>query len=218
MNKKNFLLILCLLLPSLVIGCKQPETSQQQASSPFAATQTTTIPGWKKFEGRGAQLQLPESYRGGDISKNLDVVVQELESWGPYYQQVAQSLKQNPSAYAIWAHDSKVGKAGFLTNVAIAVESVGSTVTTDTYLDMITKQLPSEIRVVEQKKVSLGGYQAGQIGTETIIPNGTSVKQIVYTIKQGSNMWTVAFTTSAEKFEERRPSFQQSINTFSVSD
>jgi hypothetical protein len=163
-------------------------------------------------------LQLPESYSGGDLSQYLDVVVQKLESWGPYYQQVAQSLKQNPSAYAIWAHDSKVGKAGFLTNVAIAVESVGSTVTTDTYLDMITKQLPSEIRVVEQKKVSLGGYQAGQIGTETIIPNGTSVKQIVYTIKQGSNMWTVAFTTSAEEFEERIPSFQQSINTFSVSD
>src|SRR4028118_1313813 len=145
MNKKNFLLVLCLLLPSLVIGCKQPQTSQQ-ISSPFVGTQTT-LPGWKKFEGRGAQLQLPESYNGGDLSQYLDVVVQELESWGPYYQQVAQSLKQNPSAYAIWAHDSKVGKAGFLTNVAIAVESVGSTVTTDTYLDMITKQLPSEIRV-----------------------------------------------------------------------
>jgi hypothetical protein len=217
MNKKNFLLVLCLLLPSLLIGCKQPETSQQQASSPFVATQTTTIPGWKKFEGRGAQLQLPESYSGGDLSQNLDLVVQKLESLGPYYQQVAQSLKQNPSAFVIWAFDSKVGKPGFLSNVAIAIESVGSTVTIDTYLDMITKQLPSEFRVVEQNKVSLDRYQAGQIVTEATI-SGVTAKQIIYTIKQGSNMWIVAFSTSAEEFEQRRPTFQQSINTFSVSD
>ncbi|MEP6518730.1 hypothetical protein [Microcoleus vaginatus] len=217
MNKKNFLLVLCLLLPSLVIGCKPPETSQQHASSPFVATQTTTIPGWKKFEGRGAQLQLPESYSGGDLSQNLDVVVQKLESLGPYYQQIAQSLKQNPSAFVIWAFDSKVGKPGFLSNVAIARESVGSTVTIDTYLDIITKQLPSEFRVVEQKKVSLDRYQAGQIVTEATI-SGVTAKQIIYTIKQGSNMWIVAFSTSAEEFEQRRPTFEQSINTFSVSD
>ncbi|MEG4493455.1 hypothetical protein [Microcoleus sp. D3_18_C4] len=216
MNKKDFLLVLCLLLPSLVIGCKQPQTSQQ-TSSPFVRTQTTTIPGWKKFEGRGVQLQLPESYSGGDLSQYLDVVVQKLESLGPYYQQVAQSLKQNPSAFVIWAFDSKVSKSGFLSNVAIAIESVGSTVTIDTYLDLIPKQLPSEFRVVEQKKVSLDRYQAGQIVIEATI-SGVTAKQIIYTIKQGSNMWIVAFSTTAEEFEQRRPTFEQSINTFSVSD
>lgn len=215
MNKKNFLLVLCLLLPSLVIGCKQPQTSQQ-TSSPFAGTQTT-IPGWKKFEGRGAQLQLPESYNGGDLSQNLDVVVQKLESLGPYYQQVAQSLKQNSSVFALWAFDSKASKSGFLSNVAILTEPVGSTVTTDTYLDLVTKQLPSEFRVVERKQVTLDRYQAGQIVTEATM-SGVTAKQIIYTIKQGSNMWAVTFTTSAEEFEQRLPSFQQSINTFSVSD
>jgi len=217
MNKKNFLLILCLLLASLVIGCKQPETSQQQASSPFVRTQTTTIPGWKKFEGRGAQLQLPESYSGGDLSQYLDVVVQKLESLGPYYQQVAQSLKQNPSAFVIWAFDSKVSKSGVLSNVALATEPVGSTVTTDTYLDVLTKQLPSEYRVVERKQVTLDRYQAGQIVIEATI-SGVTAKQIMYTIKQGSNIWIVVFSTTAEEFEQRLPSFQQSINTFSVSD
>ena len=216
MNKKNFLLVLCLLLPSLVIGCKQPQTSQK-TSSPFVGTQTTTIPGWKKFEGRGAQLQLPESYNGGDLSQYLDVVVQKLESLGPYYQQLAQSLKQNPSAFALWAFDSKVSKSGVLSNVALATEPVGSTVTTDTYLDLLTKQLPSEYRVVERKQVRLDRYQAVQIVTEATI-SGVTAKQIIYTIKQGSNIWAVTFTTSAEEFEERLPSFQQSINTFSVSD
>ncbi|MEG4048056.1 hypothetical protein [Microcoleus sp. Pol17_C1] len=215
MNKKNFLLVLCLLLPSLVIGCKQPQTSQQ-TSSPFAATQTT-IPGWKKFEGRGAQLQLPESYSGGDLSQYLDVVVQKLESLGPYYQQIAQYLKQNPSAFVIWAFDSKVSKSGVLSNLALAAEPVGATVTTDTYLDVLTKQLPSEYRVVERKQVTLDRYQAGQIVTEATI-SGVTVKQIMYTIKQGSNIWIVVFSTSAEEFEERLPTFQQSINTFSVSD
>jgi len=215
MNKKNLLLVLCLLLPSLVIGCKQPQTSQQ-TSSPFVGTQTT-IPGWKKFEGRGAQLQLPESYKGGDLSQNLDVVVQKLESLGPYYQQVAQSLKQNSSVFALWAYDSKATKSGFLSNAAILTEPVGPAVTTDTYLDLLTKQLPSEFRVGERKQVRLDRYQAVQIVTEATI-SGVTAKQIIYTIKQGSNMWAVTFTTSAEEFEERLPSFQQSINTFSVSD
>ena len=216
MNKKNFLLVLCLLLPSLVLGCKQPQTSQQ-TSSPFVGTQTTTIPGWKKFEGRGAQLQLPESYNGGDLSQNLDLVVQKLESLGPYYQQVAQSLKQNPSAFVLWAFDSKVSKSGVLSNVALATEPVGSTLTTDTYLDLLTKQLPSEYRVMERKQVTLDRYQAGQIVTEATM-SGVTAKQIIYTIKQGSNIWIVVFSTSAEEFEQRLPSFQQSINTFSVSD
>ena len=215
MNKKNLLLVLCLLLPSLVIGCKQPQTSQQ-TSSPFVGTQTT-IPGWKKFEGRGAQLQLPESYNGGDLSQNLDVVVQKLESLGPYYQQVAQSLKQNSSVFAFWAYDSKATKSGFLSNAAILTEPVGPTVTTDTYLDVLTKQLPSEFRVVERKQVTLDRYQGVLIVTEATI-SGVTAKQIIYTIKQGSNIWAVTFTTSAEEFEERLPSFQQSINTFSVSD
>jgi len=215
MNKKNFLLVLCLLLPSLVIGCKQPQTSQQ-TSSPFARTQTT-IPGWKKFEGRGAQLQLPESYNGGDLTQNLDVVVQKLESLGPYYQHVAQSIKQNPSVFALWAYDSKATKSGFLSNAAILTEPVGSTVTTDTYLDLLTKQLPSEFRVVERKQVTLDRYPAVLIVTEATI-SGVTAKQIIYTIKQGSNMWAVTFTTTAEEFEQRLPSFQQSVNTFSVSD
>jgi len=216
MNKKNFLLVLCLLLPSLVIGCKQPQTSQQ-TSSRFVATETTTIPGWKKFEGRAAQLQLPESYNGGDLSQNLDVVVQKLESLGPYYQPVAQSLKQNPSAFVLWAFDSKVSKSGFLSNVAVATEPVGSTATTDTYLDVLTKQLPSEFRVVERKQVTLDRYQAVQIVTEATM-SGVTAKQVIYTIKQGSNIWIVVFSTPAEEFEQRLPLFQQSINTFSVSD
>lgn len=215
MNKKNCLLVLCLLLPSLVLGCKRPETSQQ-TSSPFVPTQTTTIAGWKKFEGRGAQLQLPDSYKGGDLNQNLDVVVQKLESLGPYYQQIAQTLKQNPSAFVIWAFDSKVGKSGVLSNVGIATEPVGATVTTDIYLDTLTKQLPTEFRVVERKQVALDRYQAGQIVTEVAI-SGVTAKQIIYMIKQGSNMWIVAFSTSAEEFEQRLPAFQQSINTFSAS-
>jgi len=90
-------------------------------------------------------------------------------------------------------------------------------VTTDTYLDILTKQLPSEFRVVERKQVTLDRYQGVQIVTEATM-SGVTAKQIIYTIKQGSNMWVVTFTTSGEEFEQRLPSYQQSINTFSVSD
>ena len=65
--------------------------------------------------------------------------------------------------------------------------------------------------------MTLDRYQAGQIVTEVTM-SGVTAKQIIYTIKQGSNMWAITFTTSAEEFEQRLPMFQQSINTFSVND
>lgn len=219
MKNKKVLSLLCLLLPMLILGCQQSKTSQNQAPSSPVATQSTpspqptTIPGWKKFEGRGAQLQLPESYDGGDLSKDLDVIVQKLEAGGPTFKQTAQIIKQNPSLFVIWVFDTKVGKSGVTTNVNVTTEAVVSAITLDIYLDVFAKQLPKEWRIVEQKVVSLDRYQAGQTTTEFTV-SGVKGKQIIYTIKEGNNIWNVTFSTSADEFAERLPTFQKSISTF----
>ncbi|MDZ8189144.1 MAG: serine/threonine-protein kinase [Nostoc sp. ChiSLP02] len=170
--------------------------------------------GWKKFEGGGAELWLPESYEGGNASKNLDTIIRRLKTLGSEWEQVAQQIKQNPSAFSIWAFDSIKGDSGFLTNVIVTNEQVNSTINLETYLQEVSKQLPTQIRIVDIKTGLAEGYQVGQIITETSI--GRSGKQVYYVIKDGKTIWNVIFSTGVDEFEQRLPIFEASIRTFSV--
>jgi len=175
----------------------------------------TPIPGWKKFEGGGAELWLPASYEGGDISEDLDVLVERLRALGPDFEQMAQMIEQNPSAFVILAFDSEVGDSGVLTNVSVAIEGVLSVVTLDSYLDAVIKQLPSQYRVVERVIVSLDHYQAGRIALEFTVM-GVRGKQVTYVIKSGNTVWAVIYGTGADEFDQRLPTFERSIRTFAI--
>lgn len=184
--------------------------------TPVPPTPTPTpIPGWEKFEARGIEMWLPESYEGGDPGQDLDVIVEKLRTLGPDFVQMAQMIEQNPSAFALWAFDSDVGDSGFLTNVNVVTERVLSAMTVETYSDMMVRQLPSQFRVVERGIVSLDHYQAERVLVETSIM-GVEIKQVMYVIKEGNAIWIVNFSTGADEFERRLPAFEQSMRTFKI--
>ena len=172
------------------------------------------IEGWEKFEGGGAELWLPASYVGGDDSQ-LDLIIETLRNLGPDFEQMAQMLEQSPSAFALWAFDSKVGDSGFLTNVNVVAERVPSDVTLETYLELFAKQLPDQFRVVGQGIVPLDGYEAARYLLEFTL-QGVQGEQIMYVIKSGNNVWAVTCSTGAGEFDRRLPIFEQSIRTFKV--
>jgi hypothetical protein len=173
----------------------------------------TPIPGWEKFEGDDVELWLPESFNGGDLSNDLDVVVENLRRLGPDFEAMADMIEQNPSAFVIWAFDSKVGYSGFLTNVNITTERMLSAVSIETYLDAVTNQLPPQFQVVEREPVSLERYEAARLFVEFSI-SGVRGKEILYLIKDGKTMWGITFATGADEFNQRLPIFEQSILTF----
>ncbi|MEH2066717.1 MAG: serine/threonine-protein kinase [Nostoc sp.] len=189
--------------------------STSQAPAISSENSSPDIPDrWKKFEGGGAELWLPESYEGGNTSKNLDTLIRRLKSFGSEWEQVAQQIKQNPSAVSIWAFDSIKGDSGFLTNVIVTNEQVTSTINLETYLQEVSKQFPAQIRIVDIKTGLAGGYQVGRIITETSL--GRSGKQLYYVIKDGRTIWSVVFSTGIDEFEQRLPIFEASLRTFSV--
>jgi len=175
----------------------------------------TPIPGWEKFEGEGVELWLPESYDGGDLDEDLDVVVENLRRLGPDFEQMAQIIEQNPTMYVIWAFDSEVGSSGVLSNVALTKERVLSAITMDTYLDAATNQFPAAFEVTERDIVTLGDYEAGRLVIEFEI-QGVGGKELMYAVKDGTTMWAFVYATGADEFDERLPVFEQSALTFAI--
>jgi len=207
--------VLLLVIVTVVASCFISVLGEGLGQATISQPTATPIPGWKKFEGGGAELWLPASYEGGDISEDLDVLVERLRALGPDFEQMAQMIEQNPSAFVILAFDSEVGDSGVLTNVSVAIEGVLSVVTLDSYLDAVIKQLPSQYRVVERVIVSLDHYQAGRIALEFTVM-GVRGKQVTYVIKSGNTVWAVIYGTGADEFDQRLPTFERSIRTFAI--
>jgi hypothetical protein len=191
-----------------------PVPTQTPAPTPTPAP--TSIPGWEKFPGAGVELWLPESFEGGDLSKDLDVITSKLKTLGSDFEQIAASIEQNPSMFAFWAFDSDI-KSNFLTNVNVVTEKVVSAITVDTYMDATEKSLPESFKIIDRKTVKLDRYQAGRLIVTVAMPNVTA-KESIYIIKEDNIMWLITYATSEAEFDTRQPMFEQSANTFTVTD
>jgi hypothetical protein len=206
-----------LALADALIG-GQPSPSPAQPRRSWSATPQPTvipIPGWEKFEGDGVELWLPESYEGGSPAENLDVIVEMIRTLGPDFEQAAQVIERNPSMFLLYVFDSEIGDSGFLTNVVVGTMSVPSSLTLDTVLDEMTKELPDLQRVIRQEIVSYEHYQAGRVVIESSILD-VHTKQVNYVIKDGNTIWLVVYATGRDEFDQRLLTFEQSIRTFRV--
>jgi len=206
MRTRHPMSIACLVLLSLLAGCGQTETSHPAG---------TVVEGWKMFKGGGAELWLPASYEGGDLNKDLDVVVERVRALGPDYEAIARTMERNRSAFVIWAFDSQIGESGGVTSVTVVSERVPSSVTLETYLGLVRKKLTKDFRVVEEGVVPLASYQAGRVVLEANL-GGTRIKQIMYMVKSGSTVWVVNLATGADEFDERSPAFESSVRNIRV--
>ena len=206
MNKRNVFLLISLLFLISTLACALTGKSQPSA---------TSIPGWEKFEGGGVELWLPESYEGGNLDEDLEVVVEGLRTLGPDFTQMADLIEQNPSMFVIWAFDSEVGNSGALTSVAVTTEKVLSAITIDTYLDAALDLFPPQFQVVERENVTLGDYPAGRLVIEFTI-SGSAGKEVMYAVKDGNTMWILTFGTGASEFNQRLPDFEQSVQSFEI--
>lgn len=207
MGQRNRVLIGCLLLLGVVVGCGRPEAPQPEVPP---------IPGWEKFDGGRVALWLPESFRGGSLrGKNLDAIVEGIRALGPDFEKAAQTIERNPSAFVIFAVDSQVGDSGTMTSMNVVAERVPSAVTVNTYVDIVAKKLSRKYQVVERGIVPLDHYEAGRL-VVAIDVQGVSMKSVMYAVKDDSTIWALNYGTSASEFDQRLPAFEQSARSFAV--
>lgn len=207
MRQRNQILIGVLVLVSIAVGCGRAETPESASPS---------IPGWEKFETDTVELWLPQRFEGLDLSdEKLDVLVEKMRALGPDFEKMAQVVKQNRTAFVMWAFDTEESDSGVLTNVNVTTGHMQAAMPMNHYLDMLAAQLPRQYRVVEQEIVSLDGHQAGRLVLEFESPEAV-LKQMLYVIMSDNTVWTVNYATGTEEFDERLPVFERSIRSFRV--
>jgi hypothetical protein len=196
----------------LILSCSL-EGISGSADKPKDPT-PTAIPGWEKFSGGGIELWMPESFEGGDLANDLDVIVERLRSLGSSYEKLADIIEQNPSAIVLLVYDTKIGATGFLTNVNVVKEKVVSTVTLDLYLESSSKQLTSYgFKVSEQKIIQLDNYEAGRLVVQA---DTLQAKEAIYVIKVKNTVWVITYAAGIAEFSARLPIFEKSANTIQI--
>ncbi len=204
-------IFLCLLAASLIsLGCGLSQLGKQ-ASNPTA----TPIPGWEKFAGGKVELWLPESFDGGDLANDLDVIVDRLKSLGGSYTQLANMIEQNPSSFVLIAYDMSSGSSGFLTNVNVTKERVLSSITLNAYMEAVTSQLGTYgFTVMDQKIVQLVNHEAGRVVIEAA---ALKAREVMYVIKSGNTIYAITYATGMNDYVDRLDMIQQSANTIKIS-
>lgn len=176
---------------------------------------------WQTFKAPGVELALPENYRGGSPNTTgLQALIKGIRSLGSDYEQIASMVEQNPSTFLLIAVDPTPDRTGGVTNVVISAVTVPETVTVDAYIDAAVQSLPTPIRTIERKTVQVGQNPAGRLVTEASLPSSNAqpdaLRQLIYVIKQGKTLWTVAYSTRAGDYPQRLAMFEQSIQSFKV--
>jgi hypothetical protein len=198
----------------VVMGCSTP-VALQPTNTPQPTA--TPIPGWEKLTGKDIEIWLPESYEGGDpSSEDIDTIFEKAKALGPNFEQMAQAIKNNPSMFVFWAFDSNIGESGAMTNVGIATERVLSSMTLDTYMEVMIKQLPNQIQVVNQEKITLDDYDEARRMMMEITVSNIIAKQVMYVLREGNKVWLINFTTGKSEFDQRLTTFEQAVNTFKI--
>jgi hypothetical protein len=209
---KRILIFGFLVVGFLILSCKLGGQAGPAPTSTIIPP--TPIPGWEKFEGGGVELWLPANFDGGDLTNDLDVIIQHLRSLGPAWDKTADTIEQNPTAFVLWAFDTEIGSNIFLTNVNVTKDQVLSTITMDMYMEAVAKQVsPLGLTVIDQKKVRLENYDAGLIMVQS---DELKAKEILYIIKDKNTIWAITYATGMDEFEARLPTFEKSANTFKI--
>jgi len=200
---------------SAKLTTQTPTATTVPTETPIPTATPDVLAGWNKFTGSGIEIWLPASFEGGDLENDLDVIVEKLKALGPDFEQVAATIEANPTAFVLWAFDSKLGSTGYLTNVNIVKEQVVSAITLDMYAQALQQQLPSYLTISEQNQGKLDRYASLRLVLDTDI-SGTKGKELMYIIKDSNIIWAITFATALDEFEGRLPEFDQSVQTFNL--
>ncbi|MEH2010143.1 serine/threonine protein kinase [Nostoc sp.] len=163
--------------------------------------------GWKKFQGGGAELWLPPSWEGGDLSEKLDELRTNLGSHNPDLENFAQIVKQNPSAFSIWAFDTKTANSISLGSMVIIINERIYPGTN--FKKLMNESIDNGFILLDMKTDKVENYSIGRI-----IQLGKNSGQIKYIIKDGGTLWTVLFSARKDELKQNLPIFEASIQTF----
>jgi hypothetical protein len=212
------MLVFVSILFAILLGACGPAKTELGPTPTTPPTPTSTpdpYQGWNKVSASNIEMWFPDGWEGGDIQNDLDVVVENLKTLGPEFDQIVNVIEANPDLFVLWVFDTDLSGTGYLTNLNVVKAEVLSIITIDKYAEAVKGQLPSSMTITDQKKVKLNQYDAVRLEV-TMEVSGILAREMVYVVKQGSTMYTITIATHEDEFEARLPVFEKIASSFSI--
>lgn len=145
-------------------------------------------PGWKKFGTDEFSVWLPEEFAGGDLEKDLPIIIDLLRQLGPSFEPIVQQIESYPDNFLLWAFDTEnIGEQGQLSNILVGKETILTMLSIEKYLELTIKGLPEEYELVEKEIAPYAeGYPARRLVLQAAF-NGVEAISVVYIVQQGNN-------------------------------
>lgn len=178
-------------------------------------TLSSPPPGWQKFATDDVELWLPDGYvdAGAEIQQLLGGT-QDLRGLPADCEQILQTSDQNLSAIKIFAVELTSLEMNLdFTSLIVAHDQLLPSMTLDTWTNAM--KVCSPYHLIENRSIPFGAYEARRLIFEAELL-GIKEKQVAYVVADGLSVWTLIYSTGAEKFEENLPTFEQSFHTFKI--
>jgi hypothetical protein len=207
-------------------------SNQGQTTSTLAVTITTTPsvtlepsatvtppativpPGdWAMFETRGAQIWLPNSFVGGDMTDQRAKTIQKVNKLGKYYKLIVEDMKAAPEDYVMWMLDTGWDKSVIVSTVIVHHQVLTVDTKLEKYIQDELAKLNETPTINKNKKMTVLGYETRQLVFQALL--GTLEFTCVnYFIKDEADFWRVDYCVAPERYYELYPLIENSMKTF----
>lgn len=205
--------LLAALCACVVAGCGLSRMMREARAKARTAAPTATptpIPGFARIEGTGIELWLPDTYRGGDPALVWDELQEILADLG--HGDAFDEVPALASVVRLLALDTEPNSSGGLTFAAVATEHFRNGWTIDAYTKAVVELWQGNYELVRSKRVKV----AGNVAQRMEFTSDYGGAHLVYVVRRGDRAWLIVFTTVQEDYEELLPVWEQSIQTFRI--
>lgn len=166
------------------------------------------------YSDNGVQMTLPGSYEMGDVENDLAILVEGLQTMSAEDSDDLQELyDNNKEDILFWAYDSN-SPSSHMTSVLVLKNEEFAGMSLTLIAAASNMLLGEEADSMNQSRMTLGNKDVLRFQT-TSENAGVPTAQAVYVFNEGGKLWLVGFFTNLDQFEERLPSFDAAVESFS---
>ena len=111
------------------------------------------------------------------------------------------------------AQVSTINNSGYPTSMSVSYEPL-TAATLDEFLDVRLSNIPPEINMVENRKISINSREAVRLMFESKTDSNLNVNDLLFIFQDGGTVWYVKYSAEITDFYERLPEFEESVKTF----
>lgn len=210
-NKQIRILILILILLT-VMACNLPMRRNTGEESKAVMTPEPTLESWAWYQGEGVKIYLPNSYVMRNISEDLPVIREYLQSFisqnpdSPFIGMLS-NLEQN---VVFWGLDSMSDSAN-PNRVAIIKNSEMSLIPLELLTTTLQIVFGEQMQNIEVSNLQLGNYEVVRY-----VFYQQAFAEAVYMLKADNLLWIITFNDSPSLIDAKLTDFDRSVSSFSI--